>query len=61
MKTHLIPVCKNCKFWEPWSDYNGGCRRYPPTVLVEDGVKYSNIPQTDSSDWCGEFDWARDK
>jgi hypothetical protein len=35
--------CRNCHFWEFWSDDKGYCHRFPHKVTK------------DGDDWCGEF------
>lgn len=36
--------------------FHGRCKRYPPTstVFPDDGVE-SHFPETNYSEWCGEF------
>lgn len=57
--------CKNCYFW-----ISGSCYRYPPTVMVEQLLGYTQkhdgdlsfgavldtqIPDTENDLWCGEW------
>ena len=44
-------TCKTCAHFKP--DNRGGqCRRYPPTVDIDD---YTQFPRPQEDDWCGEY------
>lgn len=58
--------CEDCKFWEaPKGAHKlGSCHRYPPTLISDTQGGVDNIfsdiwtgyPNTDSDEWCGEFE-----
>ena len=55
--------CATCRFWKAHPEheanpsYDGWCRRYPPTIVLADGVRtyWGEFPQIASSAWCGEY------
>jgi hypothetical protein len=64
--------CKTCKFFIILEQgaKSGWCRRYPPTVVVNNAQNYNRedgswdgiysyaetaYPEVDNDDWCGEF------
>ena len=63
--------CASCVFWD-MSEYvlkgvkaRGICSRYPPQIaLGSDGSIYSVFPETNATNWCGEWaceiDWEED-
>ena len=51
-----IARCDRCVFWSKWSDSEGDCRRYPPTVFLVSADEHKEChPFTSDKDWCGEF------
>ena len=65
-------VCENCRWWEPMWDMGycsydpaghkgrGWCNRYPPQVVVPEGMDpyedpRSMLPEVGVNAWCGEF------
>lgn len=54
-----IETCESCKFWKDETEAadkvkNGTCRRYPATILCDEGV-FACQPMTESDEWCGEY------
>lgn len=56
--------CENCRFWKYLGDKentypSGLCRRYAPhpELRDDDGDSVMEVawPDTDGSDWCGEW------
>lgn len=45
----IYASCAACAFWFQVGAMKHECRRYPPRV------KFSDWPETDANDWCGEF------
>jgi len=43
-----IECCTICKYWVALNDQWGKCHRYPP-------VQHWWFPETQLTDWCGEF------
>lgn len=43
---------------EPWKPV-GWCRRRPPVVLNLDDDAVTHWPQTDLTEWCGEWELRR--
>ena len=53
--------CSNCLFWLeifPPDDKKGACHHFPPAGPLEIGI--SNFPTTDTTDYCGEFQFDPD-
>lgn len=49
LKDVLEETCRNCRHWLNEDGKRGVCYRYPPVV--------GNMrPDTETSDWCGEFE-----
>ncbi|BDS08938.1 hypothetical protein NT6N_39780 [Oceaniferula spumae] len=54
-------TCAKCKYWD---NQNGGdsgqCRRSSPQAVVfkvDSEMEYKSVfPNTNSTDWCGEFE-----
>lgn len=68
--------CADCQFWERWGTERGGCHRMPPitgfrvegaqnqyqSVQVTITTSHNPIwPNTNQSDWCGEFSPALER
>ena len=53
-----IMECKNCKYFESYSDDetiledHGECHRYPPLHMGKD---YDMFPKLHKAEWCGEY------
>lgn len=52
--------CETCSYWQPTEESDGGCKFYPPQLTQwTDAANISHtislFPQTDSSDWCGQW------
>lgn len=45
--------CSACRFWSVLLPAVGECRRRPPTVIPDE--ERGRWPQTQATDWCGEF------
>ena len=62
-------ACENCCFWKRFHDLKyssvttippknyrrGNCFRQPPVVVADNGIASSRWPDSDQSDWCGEY------
>lgn len=58
------PTCGQCRFWDPFDDAEGECRRHSPAAILY-GMQASRNdsaadfhaawPVTGAADWCGEF------
>lgn len=55
-------TCGMCRFWHASNPPIGGggeCRRFPPVPVpepsFEDCSVYTQFPNTEATDWCGEF------
>ena len=47
--------CKDCRYWDAYSDSSGLCRKTLPTrdATIDAGIR-GFWPETDDDDWCGE-------
>lgn len=60
--------CENCRFWCKWDDGVGWCKRYAPVMIAAQfpddmfaGSPYQGVhPETEESDWCGEWQAKQD-
>lgn len=55
IKTEIIEMCANCKYWEKIIDPMGSCKRYPPVQPNTDNEADVNFPLTRRDTWCGEY------
>lgn len=47
-------TCRDCVYFDKFeASENGECRRYPPTVIIDQSSDV--FPQVDKAWWCGEF------
>ena len=59
-KPAVCPCCERCRFWFPWDDQRGECRRRSPITLGRSerhiqGVNDPIWPTTKRTDICGDF------
>ena len=49
--------CEECLFFVRHSDKAGFgvCKRFPPTIIVEENIAITRSPVLHLEDWCGEF------
>ncbi len=48
--------CENCRWYEPPLTSLGHCRRNPPVIVTwPNGECFSDFPEVDSEDWCGQW------
>jgi hypothetical protein len=48
--------CDSCEYWDGKGRDQGRCHRYAPRAQIGMSSRGTvGWPQTDASDWCGEF------
>ena len=59
MKPVILKACGTCKFFRliDKGAGEGKCRRFPPCLMPTSGGGPNEFPVTDTSDWCGEWEW----
>ena len=48
--------CEQCKFWDRTGSRFGNCRRYAPRAAMTREHHIVVWPQTQQTDWCGDFE-----
>lgn len=52
----MSETCENCIYWAE----NKQCRRRSPSLIFNpDGQSGTDWPQTEDTDWCGEWKTAQ--
>lgn len=53
-----ISACGNCRFYRiagAGTGTHGWCRRFPPSLRLEEGDTGWGFPEVTENDWCGEW------
>lgn len=50
-----MQFCKTCRWWHTLSDKRGLCRIRAPRGYVAGGAIIGDWPETQPTDWCGEW------
>jgi hypothetical protein len=49
-------TCKSCRFFDPYADGAGECRRKAPVVKFVNRETKAAFPVVGTCDWCGDWE-----